>query len=645
MKHLSSLPLRDIKINDNFWNRYTKLIPEVILPYQWNILNDRVPDAPASYCLRNFRIAAKEENGERLGTVFQDSDAYKWLEAVAYSLAADPDPELEKNADEVIALLGRAQQPDGYLNTYFTCIAPENRWRNLCEGHELYCAGHLFEAAAAYYETTGKRKILDISCRFADLLCTVFGPEEGKLHGYPGHPEVELALVRLYQVTGNDTYLNLGKYFLDVRGGKPNYFLQEMSQPDFHHIFPEFRGYDPAYSQSHLPVLLQKTAEGHAVRAVYLYCAMTDIAYYYQDKQLLEQCVRLWYNVVQKRMYITGSIGSSGFLERFTVDYDLPNDSGYSETCASIGLALFGLRMARLTRDASYIDIAERALYNTVRGGIALTGDRYFYVNPLEVWPDICIENTSREHVKAVRQKWFDVACCPTNIARTFSSLGQYIYSASENELFVNLFINNKASAVIGGSTVSINTITDYPKTGHVIFEVEADSMEFTLFIRVPDFAEKLLVSVNNNSADLKIENGYCMISKVWNGKESVDFSFEIRSKLIYANPQVRASVGKAAILRGPEVYCLEEADNGTQLAALSISEGVSLREEWQEELFGGTMVVHLEGEKSLPGDNENTSYSTAPNKKEKIDLTAIPYGSWNNRTPGEMIVWLHTSK
>lgn len=642
MSILHSLPLKDIQINDRFWNRYTNLVPDVVLPYQWEILNDRVPDAPASHCLYNFKLAAGEAQGERMGTVFQDSDVYKWLEAVAYSLAARPDAVLEKNADEAIALIGRAQCADGYLNTYYTLVEPGGRWGNLMEGHELYCAGHLTEAAAAYYEATGKRALLEITCRFIDLIRSVFGPEENKLHGYPGHPELELALVRLYRVTGNEEYLKLSKYFLDVRGTSPNYFLEEMKKPGFRHLIDEFKNYDPAYSQSHLPVREQNTAEGHAVRAVYLYSAMADIAMQCGDTRLLEQCGILWRNITNARMFITGSIGSSGFLERFTTDYDLPNDSNYSETCASIGLARFGLRMGRATRDASYFDVVERVLYNTVRGGISLTGDRYFYVNPLEVWPACCMEHTSRAHVKPVRQKWFDVACCPTNIARTFTSLGQYVCSVCDDALFIHLFVQNTAKAVFDGKEVVIQMQTDYPKTGDVHVGIDAAGAEFTLYLRVPAFAENPALRVNGEPVSCDIQNGYCRIRRIWQ-KDAVDLSFDIRPKLVYSNPLVRADVGKVVIMRGPEVYCLEEADNGPNLAAIYLSKDVELREEWDDRLFGGTMVIRCRGMKLTPEDNEGALLSGGPGKKEPVELTAVPYGSWNNRSPGEMIVWLHS--
>ena len=378
---LTDVPLHQIQIKDAFWDKYIRLVKDVILPYQWNTLNDNVKDAAPSHCIKNFKIAAGEAEGDFEGAVFQDTDVAKWLEAVAFTLdSSGRDEKLEKLADETIDLIGKAQCEDGYLNTYFTIKEPDRRWTNLKEGHELYTAGHMIEAAVAYYNATGKRKFLDIVSRFADLICETFGPEEGKCHGYPGHPEVELALVKLYRATGQKRYLDLAKYFIDTRGVGENYFFQEEKKEKYQQIFPEFAGYVPEYSQSHLPVREQKTAEGHAVRAVYLYSAMADLAYEYQDETLLDACKTLWNNMTEKRMYITGGIGSSGLLERFTTDYDLPNDRNYSESCASIGLAMFGNRMAQITKDAKYADIVEKALYNTVLAGIAMDGIKSLFL-------------------------------------------------------------------------------------------------------------------------------------------------------------------------------------------------------------------------------------------------------------------------
>ena len=640
MKH--SLPLSAIHINDSYWNRYTGLIPDKVIPYQWEILNDRIPGVPASHCLRNFRIAAGEEEGERKGAIFQDSDAAKWLEAVAYSLASRPDPVLEKTADGLIELIGRAQEADGYLDTYFTLNHPGEKWKNLTEGHELYCAGHLIEAAVAYCETTGKKILLDIVCRLADLICGIFGPAENQIHGYPGHPEIELALVRLYYATGRQRYLDTAKYFVDERGKAPNFFLKERNTPGYRYIFPEFSTYDPRYSQSHLPVREQDTAEGHAVRALYLYCAMADLADECGDTALFERCRILWNNIVEKRMYITGSVGSSGYLERFTVDYDLPNDSNYSETCASIALALFGLRMARISGDAFYIDTVERALYNTIRSGISLEGNRYFYVNPLEVWPETCIENSSRSHVKPVRQKWFDCACCPTNVARTFTNLGQYIYFKKGDTISVNLFIQNETSFEIDGKPVSLSLVTDYPKTAQVRIAVRADAVPFTLEIRIPGFADDFSAKLNGGTGAGEKRNNYYRITKTWNNDE-ITVSFSMKPRLVYPNPRVHGNCGKVAIARGPEIYCLEECDNGANLAALSVDTSAPLAECWREDLLGGVMIVKAKGKRLvIPGGEASFSGDFTP-KTEEVELTALPYGFWCNRSPGEMLVWIRS--
>ena len=639
-----SLPLSSIRIDDLYWNRFTKLIPEKVIPYQWEVLNDRQSGAPPSYCLKNFRIAAGDEEGKQQGMVFQDSDAAKWLEALAYSLANNPNPRLEKTADDVIALIGRAQEKDGYLNTYFSLNYPKEKWMNLTEGHELYCAGHLIEAAVAYFETTGKKPLLDIVCKLADLICNTFGTEDGKLRGYPGHPEIELALVRLYYVTGESRYLNMAKYFIDERGGTPNYFLEEKKRPGFRPIWGTF--FDPAYFQSHLPVREQDTAEGHSVRALYLYSAMADIAYEFNDSGLLEQCKILWNNIVQKRMYVTGSVGSSGFLERFTTDYDLPNDSNYSETCASIALAMFGERMAKATGDASYFDIVELALYNTVMGGISLEGDKYFYVNPLEVWPETCMEFTSRSHIKPERQKWFDCACCPTNVARTFTRLGHYIYFLENDELFVNLFIQNETSLVINGKNISVFLSTDYPKTGNVKITVNGDAdAALSLNIRIPSFTDDFAVNINGNkinSEPLSGGNNYFRLANIKTGDE-VFISFSVKPRIIYANPKAHYNCGKAVIARGPEIFCLEECDNGKNLAALSLDTSAPLTEIRRDDLLGGITQIKAKGKRLIEPDEASSFSEKFSPRSEDAELTAVPYGVWCNRAPGEMLVWIRT--
>lgn len=641
-KRLFSVPLKEIHIQDTFWNRYTHLVKDAVIPYQWNAINDRIPGAEPSHSLENFKIAAGLVKGEFHGAVFQDTDVAKWLEAVAYSLASDPDEELEKTADEVIDLIGKAQCEDGYINTYWTLVEPEKRWTNLTEGHELYTAGHLLEAAVAYYQTTGKRKFLDIMCRFADLICDTFGEKEGQIHGYPGHQEIELALVKLYYVTGERKYLETAKYFIEARGVGENYFLKEMKRKDFRHIFPEFQGYLPLYSQSHLPVREQKTAEGHAVRAVYMYCAMADLAYEYQDPTLMESCERLWDNMVRKRMYITGSIGSSGILERFTTDYDLPNDCNYSESCASIGLALFGMRMCQITRDAKYMDVAERALYNTVLAGIAQDGKSFFYVNPLEVWPDNCLDRTSKEHVKSVRQKWFGVACCPPNIARTLASLGQYIYGTDENSLYVQLFISNETRIRIGGTWGTVKIDTEFPYKDTVCIEVHLEEeKEISLAVRMPDYGKNFRIREQGEEVPFEEEKGFAVLRGRMKDKV-LEIAFDAPARFLRANPRVRADAGKVALVKGPLVYALEEADNGKNLAAVYVKGDARIREVYREDILGGTLTLELEGKRILERSWEGGElYGVYPVEFEDVKLTAIPYAYWNNRGKNEMLVWI----
>ncbi len=636
-----SLDLSKIKIKDPFWSKHVDLVRDVIIPYQWDAMNDRIPDAESSHCLENFRIAAGLKEGEYYGAVFQDTDVAKWLEAVGFSLAYCKDEELERTADEAIDLIAQAQQEDGYINTYFTIHTEEKRWSRLCEGHELYTAGHLMEAAAAYYQGTGKRKLLDCMCRFADLICDTFGPEEGKIHGYPGHQEVEIGLVKLYRLTGERRYLDLAKYFIDARGVGENYFLKEIGAPGYDLITPEFHDYDPRYSQSHLPVRQQDTAEGHAVRAVYMYCAMADLAYEYQDRELMTACERIWDNMTGKRMYITGGIGSSGILERFTTDYDLPDEYNYAETCAAIGLALFGLRMAQITGKASYIDVVERALYNNILAGIALDGRSFFYVNPLEVWPDACMNRTSKEHVKPVRQKWFGVACCPPNIARTLASLGQYIYgwNRKTKKLYVNLFVSGEAELETGDDTVKVRMETEFPWKNRVSLQVSGISEAgIRLMVRIPDYAEHFCIRKGTEEVFFENCGGYAQITAETDGMYEI--SFEAPPQFVRANPKVRANVGRTAIVRGPLVYCLEEADNGENLSALYVDTDQPVVEEMTD-LFGGSVILRARGQRVVQMSFKGGLYSSVKPKREPAMLTAVPYAYWNNRKPGEMTVWI----
>lgn len=637
---LKPINLNEIKIEDEFWSKHVSLVKDTVLPYQWDAINDRIPDAEKSHSLENFKIAAKISGGDFYGAVFQDTDVAKWLEAVGFTLAAVKDEELEKTADEVIDIIAQAQCEDGYLNTYFTIKEPEKRWKNLVEGHELYTAGHMMEAAYAYYYGTGKRKLLDVLLKFADLICDTFGNKEGQINGYPGHQEVEVGLIKLYEITKERKYLDQAKYFIDARGVGENYFLKEMRGEDFTYIFPEFRGYDPSYSQSHLPVREQKTAEGHAVRATYMYTAMADLAYEYEDKELMKACETLWDNIVTKRMYLTGGIGSSGILERFTTDYDLPNDCNYAESCASIGLAMFGQRMGNITRDAKYFDIVEKAVYNTVLSGIALDGKSFFYVNPLEVWPQNCLPNTSKEHVKPVRQKWFGVACCPPNIARTLASLGQYIYSVDETSVYVNLFVSNDVTCNIKGYPVQIKIQTKFPWENTISIQCHGVPKEgMKLAMRIPEYAKDFKVFQNGMDVVYEKEKGYAVL---WiNADANVTVVFEAPAKFIRSNPRVHADCGKVALMRGPIVYCLEGVDNEKNLSGIYVDTREHILEE-KEPLFGGIVSLIVKGKKlseSLWKDSE--LYGEHPVDFLDITLKAIPYAYWCNRGETEMLVWM----
>ena len=637
-----SIPLEAdrVQITDELFGSYLRNVAETIIPYQWDALNDRLPDMEKSHCIDNFRAAAGELACGHQGAIFQDTDLYKWLEAVAFCIQNGSGRQFEAMADEVIELIGRAQCEDGYLNTYITVECPENRWKNLAEGHGLYGCGHLIEAAVAYYKATGKRNLLDIACRFADLVDQVFGPGAEQCHGYPGHQEVELALVKLYKVTGEKRYLDLAAYFIRQRGGKPNYLLEEMKGRGGRNVFPEFSEYDDKYAQTHLPPVEQTTAEGHAVRAVYMYSAMADLARETGDEDLRRACETLYQNIVEKRMYITGGIGSSGKLERFTVDYDLPRDRMYCESCASVGLMMFAQRMASLTGEAKYYDTVERALCNTVLAGISKEGNRYFYVNPLEVWPDNCLPSTSLSHVKPVRQPWFACACCPPNIARTLASLAQYIYAADDTSLYVNQPISSRVETRIGACTLRLEQTATYMQNGRITLKAESDG-PVTLRVRVPGYLEQPLFTCNGQSVQPAMEKGYAVFEV--SGTAEIRIEGRVAARFVAANRRVRALAGRVAVMKGPFVYCLEQTDNGENLPALSVLPAAAIEEQAPEMGLPGQLpTLRMSGRRLTATVADDTALYGAPAfAEEPVTLKAVPYALWCNRTPGEMQVWI----
>ncbi|NLL49437.1 MAG: glycoside hydrolase family 127 protein [Firmicutes bacterium] len=615
-----------------------EVVRETMIPYQWAALHDELPGAEPSHAIGNLLIAAGEKNGEYRGMVFQDSDVAKWLEAVAYRLASHPDPEWESKADSLIDLLGRAQQPDGYLNSYYTVVEPQNRWTNLAANHELYCAGHLIEAAVAYYEATGKDKLLQIVCKLVDHIDSVFGPEPGKKRGYPGHEEIELALIRLYRITRNPRHLNLARFFVEERGRKPHYFELEakargeaMSSP--------WGQWAYHYSQSHLPLGEQETVEGHSVRAMYLLIAAADLALETNDGELLAVCERLWNNVVESRMYLTGGIGSQEHGEGFTVDYDLPSDTAYAETCAAIGLFLFGQRMLENVPHGKYADVMERALYNGILSGMSVAGDRFFYVNPLEVSPSLNQIRRDQRHVATTRQGWFRCACCPPNLARLLASINRYLYSFRQDGLYVHFFAQSEVEFTVGEHEVRLNQATEYPWDEQVRLELNLEGgLEFALHLRLPGWCKQPEVKVNGQVVEVSVpDHGYLTLKREWAKGDTVELKLPMPVERVYANSKVRETVGRVALQRGPIVYCLEEVDNGPNLPALVLGAEPDFRVVLDPEL--GVPAILAKGYR-LENSGQDL-YTTVVPKAVPTEMKAVPYYIWDNRRPGEMLVWM----
>jgi len=645
-----------VSIDGGLWHAYQDLVRDKVIPYQWKAMNDEIPGAPKSHSVENFRIAAGIRDGNYEGMVFQDSDLAKWLEAAGYLLDGNPsgNPTLRAWIDEAVDLIARAQQPDGYVNTYFTVKEPARKWKNLREAHEMYCAGHLIEAGVSLYRGSGNQKILEVVRRLADHLDSQFGTEKPKLRGYCGHEEVELALVKLARLTGEQRYLRLASYFVDERGRSPNYFELEASTPGYTPIFG-IKSLD--YYQAHMPVRRQKDAVGHAVRAMYLYAAMADIAMETGDAALTDTCDRLWESVTRRKMYVTGGIGSSAHLESFGADYDLPNDIAYAETCAAIGLFLFSSRMVRLHDEAKYADVMERSLYNGIISGLALDGESYFYVNPLEVVPAVCDANGSYRHVKYRRQPWYGCACCPPNIARTLASLGEHTYHLHGDTLFADLYHEGTVSFPVGGRTASLRQRTRYPWDGLVTFQAVGETAaDFTLALRIPSWSRGHSVTLNGAPlSGAAGPDGYAHIRRMWTKGDTLELNLPLRIERIHADPRVRADYGKVAIQRGPLVYCLEEADNGPHLAMIRLPPDAPLEPVQRVDLLGGVVAIHAKAVSggdagnggggtargAVPASGELYTRNGPPNAPTAKQLLFIPYYAWANRTPGEMAVWI----
>lgn len=615
-----NIKFSQVQINDKFWLPKIEKISAVTIPVCIDQTEVKTPR------IRNFEIAAGKRKGKFEGIFYDDSDVFKALEAIAYSLKNHPDPVLEKKADQWIDLIAAAQLKDGYINTYYTLQFPEKRWTDMSM-HEDYNGGHLIEAAVAYFDATGKRKLLDVATKFADHFASLFGP--GKRHWVTGHQELELALVKLYNTTNNRKYLDLASWLLSERGHgyAKGYTWTEWK--------------DTGYAQDLKPVKEQKEITGHAVRAMYMYTGAADVAALTGDKGYVKAMEDVWQDVVYRNMYITGGIGSAGRNEGFSVDYDLPNESAYCETCASVGMVLWNQRMGMLTGDSKYIDVLERSLYNGALDGISLQGNKFFYGNPLA------------SIGKNSRRDWFGTACCPANIARLIASLGNYVYGSNSNGLWVNLFVGSNTTVPIGKQQVPVSMTTNYPWDGKVQLALSpAKKAKFDLHIRIPGWAQgeavpgklysfedtavaPFAVTLNGKNVEYKKEKGYLIINREWKKGDVVELNLPMDIKRVVSRPEVTENEERVALQRGPLVYCIESTDNSGEAWNVILPKNASLTTVQKTVL--SEPVVAIEGETpklSIAQNGNNIKTETKP-------FVAIPYYTWANREQSQMQVWL----
>ena len=578
-----------VKIADVFWsprleNHATKTLAVCI---------DQIENKTGR--IRNFGNAAKGE-GKHSGIFFDDSDVYKALEGIAYTLINHPDPELEKKADEWIDKFAAAQQQDGYINTYYTLTGLDKRWRNM-DKHEMYCAGHMIEAAVAYWQATGKRKLLDVSIQMANHMMDIFGPD--KRHWVPGHEEIELALVKLYHVTKDERYLDFSYWLLEERG-------------QGHGSKGDEGIWNPQYYQDDKPVREMSKISGHAVRSMYLFCGVADVAALKEDSGYIETLHRLWDDVVLRNMYITGGIGSSRHNEGFTEDYDLPNYDAYCETCASVGMVFWNSRMNMFTGDSKYIDVLERSLYNGALAGVSLAGDRFFYVNPLA--------SKGNHH----RKEWYGCACCPSQISRFLPSIGNYVYGTSANAIWVNLYIGNTADFPVGQDTINLKMETEYPWDGKVSLTVAhvSSPLNKEIRFRIPDWCKHYSIDVNGKYLHKsELEKGYAVLDQIWKTGDRITLDFYMPVEMIEADPNVKENTGKRAVQRGPLVYCIEQADNPDDFENITLTSDTRFAYVISPDMYDEVITIHA---------NTGTR-----------NVFLVPYYVWDNRESGEMKVWI----
>jgi uncharacterized protein len=619
---ITAIPFTHVSIEDDFWAPRIETNRRVTVRYDFQKCEE-------TGRISNFAKAGGLQEGDHEGIYFNDSDVFKVIEGAAYSLMQKPDPELDAYLDHVISLIAAAQEPDGYLYAARTIAERNNtpdrlpaeregktRYSNLRVSHELYNIGHMYEGAVAHYLATGKRSLLDVAIKSADHVDSVFGP--GKLRYVPGHQEIEIGLVALYRVTGERRYLDLAKFFLDERG-----------QADGHVLYG-------AYAQDHLPVTEQKEAVGHAVRAAYMYAGMADVAALTGDQRYIDAIDTIWEDVVTKKFYITGGIGARHEGEAFGDAYELPNATAYNETCAAIANIFWNLRLFQLHGHARYLDVLERSLYNGYLSGIDFSGDRFFYVNPLEFDGDYRFNRDN----SLVRMPWFNCSCCPTNVVRLFPALGGYVYAQRERDLYVNLFISSTGQLTVGGTDLTISQETRYPWDGNVRVRIApTQPIRFALRVRIPGWTQgnpvpsalyqyqdgaggdAPILTVNGESTAIEIEDGYAVIDRTWQQGDEVELTLPMPVRRVISHPQVAANAGMFAVERGPLVYCLEGIDNDDKVLGRSLSDAATFRVEWQPDLLQGVNVIHAQ-----QGDES---------------LTFVPYYAWAHRGVGEMSVWL----
>lgn len=602
---LRAVPFAAVTVDGPFWGPRLNSVRQRTLPHVFK-------QCEVTGRIRNFSKAAGLVPGKHEGYFFNDSDVYKAVEGAAFFLALRRDTELEKQVDELIAMISAAQQPDGYLNTYYTLTEPAKRWTDTKNMHELYCAGHLIEAAVAYHQATGKRPLLDVAIKLANHIETVFGPKAR--HAVSGHPEIEIALVKLYHATGEDRYLRLARFLLDQRG------------------VAEGRELYGEYCQDHTPLREQTEAVGHAVRAMYLYSGVADVVCVSHDRGYAEAMDRIWRDLVGRKMYLTGGIGSLAANEGFSAPYDLPNDTAYAETCAAIGLVFWSHRLSLLHADARYVDVLERVLYNGVLSGISLEGDSFFYTNPLA---------SGGTHG---RRPFYPCACCPPNLVRFFPTLGGYVYAQSDDEIYVNLYVAGAAQLTVAATPVGIRQETEYPWEDRIVFNIEPDRpAEFAICLRIPDWCDAPAFKLNGGPIDRPdVRKGYARFHRRWQKGDRLELVLPMPARRVEAHPRVSANAGRVALQRGPLVYCLEAADNGGRVRNLALPRSSPLTARHLPELLGGVTVIRGT---ALARDDEEASGSLYRDARAaEVSFTAIPYYAWANRRPGEMVVWIPES-